>query len=190
MSIPNIVELTNQGWGWTGRATITYTFLAQGQLPSYYPTPAPNDTYYNVAELSLAQQDIVLDCFRYIETIIPIKFAPSTSGQLGDMTFGIADPGTEWGGAHAYSPVPGTNSDYWGDVWYHRGRGYENSSDNSFVWATLHEILHALGLEHPFDDQSISGDPGGEFFLDTDIQESPQFSIRISTAPATTKLTS
>lgn len=178
MSIPNIVELTNQGWGWTGRTTITYTILAQGQLPSYYPTPAPNDTYDNVAELSLAQQDVILDFFRYIETIIPIKFDAATSGQLGDMTFGIADPGTEFGGAQAYIPVQGTNSDLWGDVWYFRGRGYDQTSTGDFVWATLHEILHALGLEHPFDDKDANNNSQqGEFFLSSDIQESLQFSV-------------
>lgn len=95
--VPNVVELTNPGWGWVNKTTLSYTFLAQAQLPAYYTpvvgNPAPGDKYFDVTPLSQAQQDAVVDLLKYVQSVIPIEFDPSKAGQLGDMTFGFADHG-------------------------------------------------------------------------------------------------
>jgi hypothetical protein len=97
--VPNVVELTNPGWGWVNKTTLSYTFLAQSQLPAYYTpvvgNPAPGDKYFDVTPLSQAQQDAVVDLLKYVQSIIPIGFDPSNAAQLGDMTFGF-EMGSEW----------------------------------------------------------------------------------------------
>lgn len=80
--------------------------------------------------------------FSNIETITGLKFVevPQTEDTIGDITFGYANLSV-----HETVDYPG--SEVGGDVWF------KSDSKGALPESTvLHEILHALGLEHPYAD--------------------------------------
>lgn len=128
--------------------TISFSFLEA--IPDYYGETAPERTGFE--PLSDVQQTAVLDILSQIESFTNISFVEATDG-VGDLAFGTAalPSGAGW----AYSPTGGQLS---GDVWLSNlvdaNANPEPGTDGFRTF--LHEIGHALGLQHPHDTEHLS----------------------------------
>ena len=129
--------------------TITYSFLEA--VPDYYGFTAPEQN--NFQPLSEDQRAAVLQALGHIESFTGITFVADTTG-VGDITFGTADyAGTGW----AYAP---TSSDRGGDVWLNNAvaSNADLSAGGDGYMTLIHEIGHALGLEHPHEGAMLPAD--------------------------------
>jgi serralysin len=88
-----------------------------------------------------------------------------TASQHADLRFAQSNaPSTAW----AYFP---SSASYGGDSWYNYSSGYyANPVVGNYAWTTfLHEIGHALGLEH--------GHQGGDYGPMTSAHDSMEYSV-------------
>ena len=138
---------------------VTYSFL--DALPSYYD--ATSSTWSTFAAFNAAQQDAARAMLDAIEgmtniTFVEVTDAPST------ITFGLADLGGFKG--LAVRPEGLATGTMASDVWIDTQHAGTNFIAGSFAYMTLlHEIGHALGLDHP----SL---PAGEDSLQYSIMDS------------------
>ncbi len=152
-------------------ATITYAFQTSGTTPT-------GDT---VVALSSAQQAAVQLAFSYIEQFANITFVQTSSVSSADITFGFDETNTGASGeagitywnttlgvltqANIYLDNVATNQDL-SPGSLTTASVADGAPNSGFGWLTLlHEIGHALGLKHPFD-ENAAGDPAS--VLDTD----------------------
>ena len=138
--------LSGATWGGSGSGTtIRYNFL--DDVPSYYRSTAQERLGFQGfnAQMRSATEEIL----NQIETFTNITFTKSaqTSQQI---TFGQAYLGEGIGGWAYY---PNSTDARGGDVWTNRGySNTQNPEDGNYAkLLLLHEIGHALGLQHSFE---------------------------------------
>jgi hypothetical protein len=141
----NITQLFT-GYKWP-TTTITYTFITE-----YAPyTPQGDQEPGGPIVLSAAQQAATRQLFADVQSFLGVQFVEVTQdngqNQIGQIAIGMRNNllVPSWvGQTEASLNIPGLG----GDIWIKAG-SYGDAASNEFVSTMLHEIGHALGLDHP-----------------------------------------
>src|SRR5690606_17003218 len=99
-----------------------------------------------------AQQEGVHRAVALFEEVCNVDFQFLANGNAAQIRFGSADL-ADWEAAHTYYPSPYAGADWGGDIWFNTGEAsvYNQSAGTYGFMVTLHEIGHALGLKHSFE---------------------------------------
>lgn len=162
------IDALVSGSKWGGPAgtglTLTYSFPTYGSSWSsadagsggYGPSTGSGEPWANrLSPLNTVQQSAFSQALQAWSSVANISFVQvaDTSSVVGDIrvAFSTAVPSTTSG--HAYLPYQSEGAG--GDIWLNPNTASATSSQpTSFgFYVLLHEIGHALGLKHPFDDQ-------------------------------------
>jgi serralysin len=150
-------------WGVAG---LTFSFPTSASFyGSRYGSGEPTSGF---GGFNSAQQTATRDAFGMISSVANLSFTEiaETSKQHADLRFAMSDkPATAW----AYFPSTAAEG---GDAWFNKSKGYYNDPQKgNYAFTTfLHEIGHALGLEHAHD--------GNVMPLDRDAMEYTVMSYR------------
>lgn len=133
--------LGDEKWG-TG--SFTYSFPRYSSL--YEPSYGYGEPSYNFGAFLSAQQTAARAALKLYASVANLTFqeVAETVSQHADIRFARSDvPSTAW----AYFP---TEAESGGDVWLNKSsRTYDAPRKGNYAYATIvHEIGHALGLEH------------------------------------------
>jgi len=124
--------------------SFTYSFPTSGAY--YGPSYGEGENVTNFGALNSNQQTATRTALKMFASVANLSFGEigETSTQHADLRFALSDkPNTAW----AYFP---TTSPVGGDAWFNKSSGaYNNPLKGNYAYLTfIHEIGHALGLEH------------------------------------------
>ncbi|HEY0026620.1 MAG TPA: M10 family metallopeptidase C-terminal domain-containing protein, partial [Allosphingosinicella sp.] len=146
------------GYHWAS-PIVYYSFPKTGSGFTGYGDVGLREPETGFRALNTAQQDAITRIFWLGLTFIDITFAESSAGSesSGDIRIGMTN---DTDAAHAYLPSPkvegaeyGEADPVAGDVWFNNSsHDYDAPKVGDYAYYTfLHEIGHALGLNHPHD---------------------------------------
>jgi hypothetical protein len=146
----------------TGKWRITYGFIPNGtSVPNYYADDAQERD--GTIALSASQREMVRSVFQNYQTYFNLEFVERPFNILGDDIDIVIGANTQDGSqAYAYLPAPWTfggiplDRNPQSDIWFsNQGPTDPNNPDNTnggYGRLTfVHELGHALGLKHPFE---------------------------------------
>ena len=143
------------GWGSMGQAfTVTYAY--RSSAPFAMPDDASGFERFNAAQIN--QAELALKSWSDVANITFVRVGTGTSGEAAysnNATILLADYTSGVSGASAFSFFPGStaNSSSAGDVWINSTYGYNANPvvGNYGAMVLVHELGHAVGLDHPSD---------------------------------------
>jgi hypothetical protein len=151
--------LSGESW-WGAGASNTPVFLTYSfeTSPQPYLSPLYSDAYIaSFRPFDATDQQLARDALQQWDTASGIRFLEVPAGN-GDLRFGKYDfnldprsqgsAGTAWYPSVSLTAIPPFESEIGGDV-------FISWRTSNSVGLLLHEIGHAIGLKHPFDDDPI-----------------------------------
>tara|TARA_E500000318_G_scaffold55728_1_gene51741 strand:- start:218 stop:1912 length:1695 start_codon:yes stop_codon:yes gene_type:complete len=139
--------------------TLTYSFMET--LPDYY---APSDVTL-FAPMTEAGRQAAREALSDWEAVSGLRFIEVEDNVGGDIRFGMdsALPDSEQYAGYAYRPIAPDSEFYepnqrYGDVFTSQLYDYNLTPEvgNYGYYVLLHEIGHALGLKHPFEEPALA----------------------------------
>ena len=140
----------NKGWqaAELGSAvTLTYSFL--NQTP-----PSGGDGGSGFSAFTSSQQQSVRDLFYVLQSQTGLAFA-EVAGDAGQIRFGINQQVNTRG--YSFIPDEFKVDARAGDVWIDQETASVMSPGQEGYYVLLHELAHALGLQHPLTETDTSG---------------------------------
>jgi len=139
-----------KGWqtGSVGSSTtITYSFLKQAP-------PSGGEGGTGFAAFSSVQQQTVRDLFYVLQNQTGLAFA-EVSGDAGQIRLGVNQQTNTRG--YSYIPDEFKGDARAGDVWIDQETDAVMVPGQEGYYVLLHELAHALGLQHPLAESDTSG---------------------------------
>jgi len=139
-----------KGWqtGNVGSPTIiTYSFLKQAPL-------AGSDGGTGFVAFSAAQQQTVRDLFYMLQSQTGLAFA-EVAGDAGQIRLGVNQQSNTRG--YSFIPDEFKGDARAGDVWIDQETAAVMTPGQEGYYVLLHELAHALGLQHPLTEADTSG---------------------------------
>lgn len=127
--------------------TITYSFLKQAPL-------AGGDGGTGFVAFSAAQQQTVRDLFYVLQNQTGLAFA-EVAGDAGQIRLGVNQQTNTRG--YSYIPDEFKGDARAGDVWIDQETAAVMTPGQEGYYVLLHELAHALGLQHPLTEADMSG---------------------------------
>ena len=128
-------------------ATITYSFLNQAP-------PSGGEGGTGFSPFTSAQQQTVRDLFYVLQNQTGLAFA-EVSGDAGQIRLGVNQQINTRG--YSYIPDEFKGDARAGDVWIDQETAAVMKPGQEGYYVLLHEIAHALGLQHPLTETDTSG---------------------------------
>jgi serralysin len=139
-----------KGWqtGSVGSSTtITYSFFKQAP-------PSGGEGGTGFAAFSSVQQQTVRDLFYVLQNQTGLAFA-EVSGDAGQIRLGVNQQTNTRG--YSYIPDEFKGDARAGDVWIDQETAVLMTPGQEGYYVLLHELAHALGLQHPLTEADTSG---------------------------------
>ena len=164
-------ELYRWNYGQSVGTEVTVSFSFPDSIPSYYAANAPEQN--NFSAFSDQQVQATYEILSGVSEFANITFVENTTGD-GQITFANANLGS---GIGAWAYYAGTFDPLLGDVWINNlyaGQLQPDPGDYAYL-TEIHELGHALGLQHPGDYDAGAGG-SGELYLPPE-EENRQYTV-------------